>query len=308
MTTRRALFRLCVGAIALVVAGCSVNPIPEGPSNDDILRSTGLTVAAAETELLAGLIALSPDPQKAYGANIIRHGCRTNQSSMSYGPPWELSASSAHGGLDAATVDRVLAGSGELSERGYSADDAVERRRTFSDDRGFEITATAVENDSRTFDLTLTASSPCAAEEETALSDAEADIRTVTRLVFNALDNQDWDTVSELTCGSLHESLYGAGAIDFKAGVRADTQRHGFRTVATIENIRWLDASGREDPTTPTSALAEVGAQYPKPPSGQRDNRQARLHIEYEQETVVRSATAVNSNPLQWKLCTLEPV
>ncbi|MFI9505546.1 hypothetical protein [Nocardia sp. NPDC052566] len=169
MTPLRTLF-LC--ATALLAAACV---FPDGPSNDEVKTSTGLTVAEAERTLLANLYAVWPaaNPQltRPIPRTAERIGCRNTASMTSYGPPWWLRATATQPNPSPELIDEVLSRLDAMTAQGFTRQppgvvDNHPADRDYRDARGYTITSdfTPARDANTPARLDVTVTSPCAAE------------------------------------------------------------------------------------------------------------------------------------------------
>ncbi|MBF6416866.1 hypothetical protein [Nocardia cyriacigeorgica] len=157
----------------LLVSGCG-SIIDEGPTNDDIEKTTGLTVSEATRIVNENLNAIWPYNGASAPKHGQQHGCRTNPNSlMSEGPPWQVAVQESKPGSSQQFIDEVLRKLDmAAASRGFTRDpggvmDDHPADRTYRDDSGY-ILQVDMDVDRRGADQTpilqVTSRSPCAAE------------------------------------------------------------------------------------------------------------------------------------------------
>ncbi|MGK8556238.1 hypothetical protein [Nocardia gipuzkoensis] len=155
----------------LLITGCS-SVIDDGPTNDDIKNSTGLTVDEAARIVYENLNAVWPNQVSPDPRDIGKGGCRTNPNSFrSEGPPWRVAKVAVKQDPAPELVDQVLAKLDTLPSRGFTlAPPGVSNDhpadRVYRDDRGY-VVQSEMDIDSRVPGppkFSVRSSSPCAAE------------------------------------------------------------------------------------------------------------------------------------------------
>ncbi|MFD4432407.1 hypothetical protein [Nocardia sp. NPDC058497] len=157
---------------AVVLTGCAIVD-EKGPTNDDIMKGTGLTVAAARPIVadnfeLIWPEQLSVDPE----AVAVRSGCRTSMTSISSeGPPWRPRYEREVVNPSQELIDRAMANLEAMTARGFTLvpsqnPDQDPVSRYYRDSRGFSVSSSRIrvgQNDEEVR-FSMAAASPCAAE------------------------------------------------------------------------------------------------------------------------------------------------
>ncbi|MFI9511250.1 hypothetical protein [Nocardia sp. NPDC052566] len=325
MTTLRTVGALSLALYAaLASSGCGGVPA-EGPTNQQILDSTGLTVDEAESVIFDAMVAMSPIRAEASTSPIARTECRKNESGMRVGPPWRLSAGVTVKPVTPeegrATLDKVDA----LASNGYTkrtSDPAAnDRSRSYKDKRGFEIGASYSTDADGAGSVHVTASSPCAAVDKTTevgLLDDAADIRATTRIAISVYNSGNWDALFKVSCGQFNEKISKMrwGHLEWRDGVlvpydeskvdkslenerQANFAARGNGWIVGISNIKWMNSDGKEDRFTPSKATADVAVRYERPAEGLGNDNIARYRAEYSD---YRRTDAT------WHICGLDPI
>lgn len=290
MTARRLLIALALAALAT-----ACDPYSRDPDNAEILQSTGLTVEQAEYAVFDNLLALSPDPARSYGAEVTRHGCATNASARTVGPPWKLSVGDRFADPSPELVDATESALESMAERGFTAPvdkELAGRRGGYRrDSRGFEIGFEMRDTDGKRY-LSVVATTPCAAEKSTGggpippVFDA---IRLATRKAVHAFGVADPAVLRTVACGKLGEGVDFAVPADERERLRqtmaADAETRGAGRVVEIANYRW-----QGDPILPSAASAEVTVHYQRHPD-------IRYRAEYR-----------DWSGGDWRLCAFDPI
>lgn len=163
------LLPLLVAVMASTLAGCS-GWIYEGPSNQDIEDTTGLTVAEAKPFVAQHFTLIWPEPTMVELGNVrLGNGCRNDPNSLrAVGPPWTPYYEKTKIDPTPEFIDRALANLEAMTAHGFTlvpdpvpGDDPV--NRSYEDSRGFSV-AVQRHQTSRETRFTMTAASPCAAE------------------------------------------------------------------------------------------------------------------------------------------------
>jgi hypothetical protein len=319
-----------VGAVTVTLcavlasSSCGFESSPGGPTNKDILDSTGLTVADAEMTIRDNMVAVSPRPADSYASPIDRGGCRTNESGMHDGPPWKLSVSNTFKSISPQDGEAVLARVDAMASRGYTirtSDPAQNHSRYYKDKRGFEIGASYGNTESDTNVLYVTASSPCTAEDEStgiAVRTDAADIRATTRIIISVYNYGNWDALHKVSCGPLYDKIWKMrwGHLEWRDGQLApydeskidkslenerktNFEARGNGWIVGIANIQWTDSDGKEDLITPSTATAEITIRYERHAEGLDGNNTARYRASYSDS---RRSDAT------WHICALDPI
>ncbi|WP_225728618.1 MULTISPECIES: hypothetical protein [unclassified Nocardia] len=308
----------------MLSSSCSHGPPSSGPTNKDILDSTGLTVADAEMVMLDNMVAISPQPAFSYATPIDRAGCQANASGARNGPPWRLSAINTFKSVSSQDGEAVLAKVDALAARGYTirtSDAANPRSRHFKDKRGFEIGASYAPGETGTGDLIVQASTPCAAEKESleiTLRDDEASIRAATRVMLSVNSSGDWDALDTVACNPLSDKIrklrYGWMTVSPDGTITRDenlvdesleTERkanfaaRGYGWMVDISNVQWTDMNGQQDLLTPVEATAEITVRYERHAQGLDSNNTARYRARYSSYREVDA---------KWHICAWDPV
>lgn len=147
--------------------------INEGPTNQEIEDTTGLTVAEASPIVEHNLALVWPQQVTIKRGPLPYSGvgCRTNDSMMSEGPPWHLRITKEEINPSQEFIDRAMANLEAMTARGFALEpsqrpDAVPADRYYRDPRGYTISSsldTAV-GPTKEVRFSMTATSPCAAE------------------------------------------------------------------------------------------------------------------------------------------------
>lgn len=155
-----------VVALLALSVGCSES---SGPSNEEVLESTGLTVGEASRIVGENLSAVYSGPQRVDVTKVEKSGCQTDSSSWkSVGPPWYISMnrviSDPSPDLITQTQDKLAA----FVERGFEPEpgspSSEPADRSYIDTRGFRIGAMVDTRIDGRVEFTIFSWSPCAAE------------------------------------------------------------------------------------------------------------------------------------------------
>ncbi|MFD6452666.1 hypothetical protein ACFWF3_17940 [Nocardia sp. NPDC060220] len=163
----------CILMITAGVTGCS-GFIHEGPTNQRIKDTTGLTVAEAGAIVERNFELIWPQKGPVEIANLTSPGtgCRTNPNSlMSEGPPWRPRYTMEEVNPPQEFIDRAMANLEAMTTRGFTLvpsqrpdNDPV--NRLYRDSTGYTVASfrdTSV-GPRKEVRFSMTASSPCAAE------------------------------------------------------------------------------------------------------------------------------------------------
>ncbi|MBC7302613.1 MAG: hypothetical protein H5T78_16920 [Nocardia sp.] len=147
--------------------------VDEGPTDQEIKDTTGLTVAEASPIVEHNLELVWPQQVKVERAPLPYSGigCRTNNSMMSDGPPWQLRVTREEANPPQEFIDRALANLEAMTTRGFTLvpsqrPDVDPADRFYRDARGYTVSSsldTAV-GPTKEVRFSMTATSPCAAE------------------------------------------------------------------------------------------------------------------------------------------------
>lgn len=156
----------------VVLTGCAILD-EKGPTDEDIMKGTGLTVAAARPIVadnfeLIWPEQLSVDPE----AVAVRAGCRTSMSSIgSEGPPWRPRYEREVVNPPQELIDRAMANLEAMTARGFSLvpsqnPDQDPVSRYYRDSRGFSVSSSRIRvgQNNEEVRFSMAAASPCAAE------------------------------------------------------------------------------------------------------------------------------------------------
>ncbi|MEV6277981.1 hypothetical protein [Nocardia sp. NPDC051832] len=266
-------------AVALLSTAAACDPYTGGPTEQEILDRSGLTVDKAEFAMFGNLLAVSPDPGRSYSVEAGRTGCRTNASAMTVGPPWKLRAQDEFRDpapeLVRAAQDRVTA----LAKRdGYRMKDDQDRVKSFATATGYEG-GVRLSNDDV---LVVWASAPCAAEipsTDGTLAVALEQIPELTRKAVQAFNNGNPLDLYALTCGALNRKLTAGPQTPERQALeremRADAAARGLGQITEITNYRWADSSQSE-------IAADVTVRYAKHAPGLDHTRSKRYRAVYQ--------------------------
>ncbi|WP_336083337.1 hypothetical protein [Nocardia sp. SSK8] len=160
----------CGAAVLVLLCGtlAACGFVPEGPSNQDIAESSGLTVTEAVPLVADNFEHIWPEPVSIED-NAVRlgKGCRTDPDTLqSAGPPWAPSYEREIADPPAEFVEQALARLAAMTSRGFvlaenpvPGDDPV--NRVYRNSRGFSVAALRYGSTPTRF--VLRSSSPCAA-------------------------------------------------------------------------------------------------------------------------------------------------
>ncbi|MFH5211326.1 hypothetical protein [Antrihabitans spumae] len=168
---RNQLCLFVISAAVAVAAGCAPSPtVDEGPTNEEIMQSTGLTVAEATRVAAANLSVAVGVPLDPARERVVKVGCRTDpESLMSIGPPYRVRLSHEVAAPSPDVLAEAMARVEKLTDRGFelqprTPNDQTPEDRTYQDDKGYTvITSTSVMVLGGP-GLTIYSNSPCAAE------------------------------------------------------------------------------------------------------------------------------------------------
>ncbi|WP_130917085.1 hypothetical protein [Nocardia cyriacigeorgica] len=168
---RKALGVHGAASLLLLAVGCG-SVIDEGPTNDDIKNTTGLTVEQAARVVYDNLNLVWPNPVEPRLDQVGKIGCRTNPNSMrSEGPPWQVEKKMVKQDPSPELVEQVRANLDSLTERGFGLEESAitddhPLDRVYTDGNGYVIQS-SMEIDRRVTDipiLEVASRAPCAAE------------------------------------------------------------------------------------------------------------------------------------------------
>lgn len=159
-----------IATVTLAVS-CAFRPaVDDGPTNEEIMHTTGLTVEEATrvaAENLSVALGAPVDPDRE---NVAKIGCRTDPDSlMSVGPPWRVRLSFAFAAPQPEHIAQIMARVETLVGRGFTLQQSNPNDRS-SDDRAYRnADGFTVSTSTSTLvlggpGLTITSVSPCAAE------------------------------------------------------------------------------------------------------------------------------------------------
>ncbi|WP_410875074.1 hypothetical protein [Nocardia sp. A7] len=154
------------------LTGCGAF-INEGPTNQEIKDTTGLTVAEASPIVERNLELVWPQQVRIQRAPLPYSGvgCRTNDSMMSEGPPWRLRVEMEEVNPSQEFIDRAMANLEAMTARGFTfvpsqRPDTHPASRFFRDSHGYTVSSHLSTNvgPKKEVRFSMSASSPCAAE------------------------------------------------------------------------------------------------------------------------------------------------
>ncbi|WP_194815458.1 hypothetical protein [Nocardia sp. XZ_19_385] len=267
-------------AAALLSTAATCDPYSGGPTEQEILEKSGLTVDKAEFAMFGNLLAVSPDPGRSYSVESSRTGCRTNASAMTEGPPWKLRAQDE---FPNPTPELVRAAQDKLAalvkRDGYRMKDDQARTKSFTSTAGYEGGVRL----SNTNVLTVWATTPCAADIPSAdgsLAATLAHIPALTRKAVQAFNNGNPLDLYTITCGPLNRKLtVGPQTPErqaFEQQMKANASARGLGQVTEIANYRWADSSESE-------IAADVTVRYAKHAPGLDHTNSKRYRAVYQQ-------------------------
>lgn len=159
-----------IAVLAALLPGCGPQErSPQPTVSEETMPPTDLTVAEAaqENARLVSLVSgetVDPAPDR-----VEKVGCRTDpESFMSVGPPWRLRTTWWVDNPPAPLVDQTLARLAGLTSEGFERqpwtrpDPEPAHTRTYQDQRGYIVTASAEKSPAGRYMLEVTAMSPCA--------------------------------------------------------------------------------------------------------------------------------------------------
>ncbi|MFE6924759.1 hypothetical protein ACFVAV_27295 [Nocardia sp. NPDC057663] len=158
---------------ALILSGCAGIDAEKGPTNDDILRGTGLTVAAAKPIVADNFELVWPEQQSVDPEAVLRgKGCRTKMSAISSeGPPWHPRYEREVINPSQEFIDRAMVNLEAMTARGFTlvpsqnpGEDPVSRY--YRDSRGFSVSSSRIRvgQNKQEVRFSIASTSPCAAE------------------------------------------------------------------------------------------------------------------------------------------------
>ncbi|WP_280344862.1 hypothetical protein [Nocardia neocaledoniensis] len=168
--------RAALAALAMVVlTSCSLEETfngEQGPSNEDVLAGSGLTVAAARPIVADNFSLVWPEPVTIDpGAVDVSEGCRSKMTDIAAaGPPWRPRYEQTVVDPPQEFIDRALTNLAALTTRGFTltpsqnpAQDPMSK--TYTDSRGFSVASwRETAGPKREVRFSITATAPCAAE------------------------------------------------------------------------------------------------------------------------------------------------
>ncbi|MGV9436944.1 MULTISPECIES: hypothetical protein [unclassified Nocardia] len=158
--------------MAAVLSGCTILE-EQGPTNEDVLKGTGLTVAAAKPIVADNFELIWPAPLSVDPETVsVRTGCRSSMTSISgEGPPWRPRYEREVVDPSQEFIDRAMANLEAMTARGFTlvpsqnpSEDPVSRY--YRDARGFSVASsrTRVGKNNEEVRFIMASTSPCAAE------------------------------------------------------------------------------------------------------------------------------------------------
>ncbi|MFD5177291.1 hypothetical protein ACFWM1_15875 [Nocardia sp. NPDC058379] len=166
---------ITLAALAIVtvtLAGCS-GWIHEGPTNQQVKDTTGLTVAAARPIVADNFELIWPRPITVEPDKVdLGAGCRTDPNSLrSEGPPWHPRYERQEVNPSQEFLDLAMANLEAMTARGFTlvpsqnpSEDPVSRY--YRDSRGFSVASSRmrVGKNNEEVRFIMASTSPCAAE------------------------------------------------------------------------------------------------------------------------------------------------
>ncbi|MEV0435122.1 hypothetical protein [Nocardia sp. NPDC050413] len=163
---------IAVLAVSLVLTGCSLVE-EHGPTNEDIMRRSGLTVAQSKPVVADNFELIWPEELSIDPATVdTSTGCRSRMDSISMdGPPWRPRYQREQVDPSQEFIDRAMANLEAMTARGFTLvpsqnPDADPVSRYYRDARGFSVSSSRsrVGPDKQEVRFTMASTSPCAAE------------------------------------------------------------------------------------------------------------------------------------------------
>ncbi|KAF0845771.1 hypothetical protein FNL39_106160 [Nocardia caishijiensis] len=159
-------------AFSLVLTGCALVD-EHGPTNEDIMRRSGLTVAKSTPIVADNFELIWPEGLSVDPAMVdTSTGCRSRMDSITMdGPPWRPSYQREQINPTQEFLDRAMANLEAMTARGFTlvpsqnpGQDPVSRY--YRDARGFSVSSSRsrVGPDKQQVRFTMASTSPCAAE------------------------------------------------------------------------------------------------------------------------------------------------
>lgn len=168
---RNHLCLLIIAAALAVAPGCAPSsPTDEGPTNEQVMQSTGLGVEESTRIAAANLSVAVGVPLDPARERVVQVGCRTDpESLMTIGPPYRVRLSHEVAAPSPDVLAEAMARVEKLTDRGFelqprTPNDQTPEDRTYQDDKGYTvITSTSVMVLGGP-GLTIYSNSPCAAD------------------------------------------------------------------------------------------------------------------------------------------------
>lgn len=161
-----------LAVVAVVATGCATLD-DKGPTNEDIMQGTGLTVTTARPIVADNFELIWPEQLAVDPAAVdVSKGCRTSMAAISYeGPPWRPRYEREVVNPSQEFVDRAMANLEAMTARGFTLvpsqnPDQDPVSRYYRDAQGFSVSSSRIrvgQNDEEVR-FTMAAASPCAAE------------------------------------------------------------------------------------------------------------------------------------------------
>ncbi|MFF2087009.1 hypothetical protein ACFVVM_24815 [Nocardia sp. NPDC058176] len=159
-----------VALVAVVAASCG-SLVDEGPTEQEIRDSSGVTVAEAIPLVARNFTLVWPESISVANGDVdVSHGCRTDANSLrAVGPPWTPIYERTQVDPSPEFVDRVLANLEALTAHGFVRDaDPIPgdqpENRSYTDQRGFTVSASSYGANPAQRRFAVSSTAPCAAE------------------------------------------------------------------------------------------------------------------------------------------------
>ncbi|MFD3745767.1 hypothetical protein [Nocardia sp. NPDC058633] len=169
---KKAMITACILMITAGVTGCG-GLIHEGPTNQRIKDTTGLTVAEASPIVAHNFGLIWPEPVTVELSDVtMGSGCRTDPDSLrSEGPPWRPRYELEELDPTPEFIDRALANLEAMTARGFTRTpnrrpDNDPANRHYTDASGYSVASSRLTDVGPTDQVrfVMAASAPCAAQ------------------------------------------------------------------------------------------------------------------------------------------------
>ncbi|MEU5405439.1 hypothetical protein [Nocardia asteroides] len=161
-----------IAVAAALLSGCSLLE-EKGPTNDEVLKHSGLTVATARPIVADNFELIWPTPLSVDPATVdVSRGCRSRMDSIrAEGPPWRPNYTREVVNPSQEFIDRAMSNLEAMTSRGFTLvpsqnPDQDTVSRFYRDSRGFSVSSSLIRvgQHDQEVRFSMASTSPCAAE------------------------------------------------------------------------------------------------------------------------------------------------